>query len=776
MDKKYNAKTIEKKWYQYWLEKGYFKADNQSKKKSFVMIMPPLNLTGEMHLGHALQHTITDILVRAKRMQGFDTLWLPGIDHAGIQMQGTMEKKLFKEEGKTRHDLSREKFLEYIWKWARIYEKKILEQSQRLGESADWTRKRFTLDPEPRKAVEEEFIRLYNEGLIYKGPYIVHWCPRCETAITDLELEYKEREGKLYYIKYPLLESKIKDQGSRIVVATTRPETMLGDTAVAVHPKDKRYQKLIGKKVILPLVKREIPIITDETVDPNFGTGAVKVTPAHDINDYQIGERHKLPMPIVIDRNGKMTNVPAKYQGLPTNKAREIIIQDLREEKYLKQIENIKHNVAVCERCKSVVEPQISVQWFIKMKPLAAPAIKAIEKGEVQFLPERYKKQALDWLFQIHDWCISRQIVWGHSMPVYYCDCSDKPIISAAKPKSCPLCKSKKITRETDVLDTWFSSGLWPFSTLGWPQKTADLKKYYPSDVMVTAPGIIYLWICRMIILGLKFMGDIPFRTVFIHGTLRDEKGQKMSKSLGNGVDPLEMIDKYSADALRFALAGSAYPGRDIRMSRQAMENKIRASRNFVTKIYNATKLIIENTRPIKNYKGATTLKIARSADNMADRWISYRLHYTIKKVTQYLQSYKIAYAAKRLYKFFWNELCDWYLEIAKARIYSENKEEQKEVGFILRQILRETLKLLHPFMPFITEELYHELKEKDDLIITPWPSFPAEYLDRKARNEFKLIQEKVTQIRIRKKKTKIQLSAEGERIVQYLTRNLSQF
>ena len=764
MDKKYNPKTIEKKWYQYWLKKGYFQADNKSKKKPFVMIMPPVNLTGELHLGHVLQHTITDVLIRTKRMQGFDTLWLPGVDHAGIQMQGTMEKKLQKEEGKTREELGREKFLKYIWQWARIYEKKILEQSQRLGESADWSRKTFTLDPGPVKAVEEEFIRLYNKGLIYKGPYIVHWCPRCATAITELELEYKEQEGKLYYIEYPLLESRSKSQESRIIVATTRPETMLGDTAVAVNPKDKRYEKLTDKKVILPLINHEIPIIADETVDPYFGTGAVKVTPAHDINDYQIGERHKLPMPIIIDREGKMINVPQRYEGLAANKARELIIQDLKQAGYLKKIENIKHNVAICERCKSTIEPLISVQWFVKMKTLAAPAIEAIKKEKVKFLPGRYKEQALNWLENIHDWCISRQLVWGHKMPVYYCGKNCPPIISRKKPKKCPKCGNTKIIQETDVLDTWFSSGLWPFSTLGWPQKTADLKKYYPSDIMVTAPEIIYLWICRMIILGVKFIGDVPFKIAFIHGTLRDEKGQKMSKSLGNGIDPLEMVDKYSADALRWALAGSAYPGRDISMSKMEMEDKIRAARNFTTKIYNAVKLIIENTQIVEAQQKKPT--------HLADRWIYHRLYYTVKKVTHYLEGKQIAYATHRLYKFFWNELCDWYLEIAKERIYSEDKKRQKEISFILRRVICETLKLLHPFMPFITEELYHALGLKDDLIVTPWPILQKEYTNHKAQKEFKLVREKVIQIRTQKKSA-IKLSKEGEKIVKYLTRNI---
>lgn len=765
MDQKYNAVEIEKKWYAHWLKMGYFKADNKSEKKPFAMIMPPLNVTGELHLGHALQHTITDILIRAKRMQGFDALWLPGTDHAGIQMQGTMEKKLEKEEKKTRAEIGDQAFLKYIWRWARIYQKKILEQSQSLGESADWSRKTFTLDPGPANAVSEEFIRLYNEGLIYRGPYIVHYCTRCLTAITDLELEYKEREGELYYIQYPLPEARIGNRKSGITVATTRPETMLGDTAVAVHPDDQRYKDLVGKKVLLPLTNREIPIIADESVDIKFGTGAVKVTPGHDLSDYTIGERHKLETLTVIDRDGRMTNAPRKYQGLTTKQAREIIIEDLKKLGLLQKTEKIMHNVALCERCKTVVEPRISVQWFVKMKELARPAIAAIREEKVKFLPERYKKQALGWLNEIRDWCVSRQLVWGHPMPVYYCDCSDKPIVSAAKPKVCPLCKSKKITQEKDVLDTWFSSGLWPFSTLGWPKNTVDLAKYYPSDVMVTAPGILYLWICRMIILGLKFRREIPFRTVFIHGTLRDEQGRKMSKSLGNGVNPQEMIDRYGADSARFALAQSSYPGRDIKMSKQAMEDKIRSSRNFVTKIYNASKLIIEKTKPAQGEK--------MEAKNIADRWILDRLDYTIRKITEYLEAYQIAKACRRFYKFFWNELCDWYLEIAKEKIYNEDPKKQKEASLILRQVLRKSLKLLHPLMPFLSEELYHNLGFKKDLIISAWPKINNIDFSSQDKQEFKLIQEIVIAKRVGKKADIKSLSEEGQKIVEYLTRNI---
>jgi len=776
MDKKYNPSKTEKKWYLKWLRKEYFRANNRSKKKPFVMIMPPPNLTGELHLGHALQHTITDILIRAKRMQGFDTLWLPGVDHAGIQMQGTMEKKLQKEEGKTSEELGRKGFLKYIWKWARIYEKKILEQSQALGESADWSRKTFTLDPGPCQAVQEEFIRLYREKLIYRGRYIVHWCPKCNTAITGLELEYKEQKGKLYYIDYPL------NRDLKITIATTRPETMLGDTGIAVHPEDKRYKSLVGKKATLPLVNRKIPIVTDKAVDPKFGTGAVKVTPAHDLTDYEIGERHNLEKPLVIDRNGKMINVPKKYDGLSVNQARQVVINDLKKQNYLKKVEEIKHGVAVCERCKSIVEPQISKQWFIKMKGLAREAITAIKKEKVKFLPEKYSKQTLEWLSNIHDWCISRQLVWGHPMPVYYCkERKCPPIVNAKKPKKCPRCGGNKIKQETDVLDTWFSSGLWPLSTLGWPDReSADLKKYYPSDLMVTAPGILYLWICRMIILGIKFGKRAPFKTVFIHGTLRDEQGRKMSKSLNNGVDPLLMIQKYSADSLRFAFARMAYPGRDIAMSKQAMEDAIKAGRNFTTKVYNASKLIIETTKPAQKPK--------KPSGRLSDQWILSRLHYTIKKVSDYLETYQVARAARRLYRFFWNEFCDWYLEIAKQRIYNQQeskryksgrssnsvtKEESEEVNFVLRTVLRDSLRMLHPFIPFITEEVYQELK-KVDLVVSPWPEFQQEYRNLKAEKKFNRIQEAVTRIRTEKKKTKLSLPHESQEIIDFLTRNIS--
>ncbi len=765
MDKKYNARETEKKWYAHWLQKGYFKANNHSKHKPFVMIMPPVNVTGELHLGHALQHTITDALIRFKRMQGYDALWLPGLDHAGIQMQGTMEKKLAKEEGKTRAELGDQAFLKYIWKWARIYEKKILEQSQALGESADWSRKRFTLDPGPRKAVQEVFIRLYDEGLIYKGPYIVHYCTRCQTAITDLELEYQEKKGKLYYLHYPLKEAQNNDQEEGITVATTRPETMLGDAAVAVHPQDPKYQKFVGQTLILPLTNREIPIIADPSVDPDFGTGAVKVTPAHDLNDYDIGQRHHLAAPIVINREGKTQNVPLKYTGLTTAQARIVVLNDLKKEGYFVKEEDIDHSVAVCERCKNTVEPLISVQWFVKMKDLAQPAIRAIQKGEVKFLPERFTQQALDWLANIRDWCISRQLVWGHPMPVYYCDCSDQPIISSTKPKSCSHCQGKKITQEKDVLDTWFSSGLWPFSTLGWPSgKIRDLKKYYPSDVMVTAPEIIYLWICRMIILGLKFQKNIPFRTVFIHGTLRDAQGKKMSKSLGNGVDPLEMIEKYSTDSVRFALATAAYPGRDIKMSRQAMEDKIRASRNFTTKIYNAAKLILENTQTSQGTKSPPR--------HLEDQWIFSRLHFTIAKVTANLNHYQIAKASQRLYRFFWNELCDWYLEIVKKRLYSDDPQTREEASRILRQVLKTTLILLHPFVPFISEELYQHLNPKHDLVITPWPQSKQYPRQKKIEQEFQKIQATVIQIRTQGSATQ-PLKPPSQALVEYLTRKV---
>lgn len=760
MELRYDSAKIEKKWYAHWLKKEYFKANVESKKKPFVMIMPPPNVTGELHLGHVLQHTITDILIRYKRMSGFDTLWLPGVDHAGIQMQGTMEKKLEKEEGQTRETLGSKKFLEYIWKWARIYEQKILEQSQLLGESADWSRKCFTLDPGPQKAVQEEFIKLYNEGLIYKGPYIVHWCPRCGTAITDLELEYRERDGQLYFIKYPLAGNPQKN----IIVATTRPETMFGDTAVAVNPKDPKYKNLLGQKIILPITNREIPIITDENVDLNFGTGAVKVTPAHDLNDYQIGVKNNLAMPIIIDREGKMINVPEKYQSLYTNKARALIVGDLKNLNLLEKIENFKHNVAVCERCKSVIEPQISTQWFIRMDSLAKPAIEMIKKEKIKFLPKRYKSQTLHWLTNIHDWCISRQLVWGHPIPAYYCDQKCPPIISKTKPEKCPECDSKNITQETDVLDAWFSSGLWPFSTLGWPKKTSNLQKYYPSDIMVTAPEILYLWICRMIMLGLKFMGDIPFKTVFIHGTLRDGQGQKMSKSLGNGVNPNEMIEKYSADAIRWALATSAYPGRDITMNRDAMEEKIKSGRNFTTKIYNAAKLIIENTLSVKIQP--------KTIESIADQWILARLNYTKKKVKYYLDTSQIARATNRLYKFFWNELCDWYLEIIKEKIYSQDKKEKNTASFIARKVFAESLALLHPFMPFLTEELYHHF-QNNDLIISPWPEVEDEFLFPGIHPEFKKIQEKVALTRTNQETQHLTLDPKTEKIYQYLTRNL---
>ena len=702
---RYHSREVETKWYAKWESSGYFTPEIEPNRKPFTIVIPPPNVTGMLHMGHALNNTIQDILIRWRRMQGVQALWLPGTDHAGIATQNVVEKKLAKQ-GKTRHELGREKFLEEVWRWKEEYGSTIVKQLRRLGASCDWTRDRFTMDAGLSRAVRETFVLLYERGLIYRGDYIINWCPRCQTALSDEEAVHQEIEGSLYDIKYPIAGTK-----DYITVATTRPETMLGDTAVAVHPNDRRYAYLRGKKVILPLMNREIPVIEDEFVDPEFGTGIVKVTPAHDPNDFEMGNRHQLERINVMNPDGSINEKGGRYQGLDRFEARRKIVEDLKSQGLLvKQVVH-RHAVGHCYRCHTIVEPYLSKQWFVKMKPLAEKAIQAHRDGKVKFIPDRWTKVYLSWLENIRDWCISRQIWWGHQIPVWYCEGDEKclleckkPMVSREDPKECPVCGSKNIRRDPDVLDTWFSSWLWPFSTLGWPEKTADLAYFYPTSVLVTAQEIIFFWVARMIMAGLELMKEVPFHTVFIHGTVRVEGGQKMSKSLGNIIDPLEIIDEMGADALRFSMMMLA--ATDVFLSREKFE----LGRNFTNKIWNASRFALTNL------EGLDRVKDPYVASNLSsvDKWILTELDHTTRKVTEALEAYRFNDAANTIYHFFWGGLCDWYLELVKPVLLGEEGEERKQtVQSALVIVLERSLRLLHPFMPFLTEEVWHQLKER---------------------------------------------------------------
>ncbi|HDD43779.1 MAG TPA: valine--tRNA ligase, partial [Candidatus Desulfofervidus auxilii] len=678
LEKGYNPEKVEKKWYQHWIEKGLFKANLKEKKKVFSMVIPPPNVTGSLHMGHALNVTLQDILARYKKMDGYNVLWVPGTDHAGIATQNVVEKQL-KKEGLTRHDLGRDGFIKRVWKWKEEYGHRIINQLKRLGCACDWSRERFTMDDGFSEAVREVFIQLYKEGLIYRGDYIINWCPRCQTALADLEVEHEEREGAFYYIRY--LRA---DGNGYITVATTRPETLLGDTAVAVHPEDERYKDLEGVKVIIPVVKREVPIIFDDFVDKEFGTGALKVTPAHDPYDFEIGRKHNLPLVKVIDETGKMTEEAGPYAGLDRFECRKKILIDLEKQGLLEKIEPIKHSVGHCYRCKTIIEPLVSKQWFVKTKPLAEPAIKAVKEGKTRLIPSGWEKTYYEWMTNIRDWCISRQIWWGHRIPAWYCKECGEIIVEKEKPSNCPKCKSEKIIPETDVLDTWFSSALWPFGTLGWPKDTEELKIFYPTSVLVTGFDILFFWVARMMMMGLHFMKEVPFYDVYIHALVRDEKGEKMSKTKGNVIDPLDMVEKYGTDALRFTLVSLAAQGRDIRLS----EKRIEGYRHFINKIWNAARFVLmnleEDTMPIAEPK------------NSVDKWILSRLQTIIKKVRNNLDNYDFDKAAYILYHFFWHEFCDWYLEWIKPVLYQPKTIEEKKITQgVLLYTLSEILKLL---------------------------------------------------------------------------------
>ncbi len=739
LSKVYNPKIVEDRWYQFWSDNNLFYAKNNIEKhKNYCIVIPPPNITGSLHIGHALNNTLQDIIVRWKRMQGFNVLWLPGTDHAGIATQNVVEREIAKE-GKTRYDLGREKFLERAWQWRDEYGSNILNQLKRMGCSCDWTRLRFTLDDGLSKAVRKVFVTLFKEGLIYRSNYVINWCTRCQTALADIEVEPREENSKLYYIKYPIKDSA----GEYITVATTRPETMLGDTAIAVNPEDTRYQKYIGKMAILPLVGRELPIVADKYVDPEFGTGAVKITPAHDLNDFELGKRHNLKEINIITDDGMTNNNAGEYSNLTMQQARKKVLADLEEQGYMERADSYRHAIGHCYRCDTVIEPYLSPQWFIKMKDLATPAIKAVEEGKTDFVPDRWSKVYFEWMNNIKDWCISRQLWWGHRIPVWYCqDCSEI-IVEMEDPAECPKCHSKNIIQDTDVLDTWFSSALWPFSTMGWPEETLDLKDFYPTDLLVTGFDIIFFWVARMMVMGLKFMDEVPFREVFINPLIKDAEGKKMSKSRGNVIDPLLIIDQFGADALRMTLASLTIQANYIRLS----EEKIETYRNFTNKIWNVARFSLANLRDFN----PSDIKEEELDFNLFDKWILGHLNKCIKKVTDNLNNYKFGDAAVSIYEFTWNYFCDWYVELSKESLYNiNNSNERKTTQYVLWYVLDNILKLLHPFMPFITEEIWQKIPHMGlSVSISEWPSLNEGYsLKRSIQGQATIIQEVIKTIR----------------------------
>jgi len=730
----YTPALVEEKWYRFWEKGKYFGVDADLRKEPFCIVMPPPNVTGELHMGHALDNTLQDVLIRWRRMQGYAALWLPGTDHAGIATQARVEAMLAKE-GLSRYDLGREKFLERVWSWKEEYGNRITEQLRRLGASCDWNRERFTMDPGCSEAVKEVFLRLYARGLIYRGSYIVNWCPHCHTVISDIEVEHKDTSGHLYFIRYP-----VKDENRFVVIATTRPETMLGDTAVAVNPDDGRYRQLVGRVLVLPLLGREIPVIADAHVDTEFGTGALKVTPAHDPHDFEIGQRHQLPAVKVIGPDGRMTaEAGTRYKGLDRLECRKLVVQDLEAQGLLAKVEDLDHAVGYCYRCDTVVEPLVSKQWFVKMKPLVEPAIAAAEDGRVEFVPERFKKIYLNWLENIRDWCISRQLWWGHRIPVWYCSDCGEATASGGEVRDCPNCGSARLDQDPDVLDTWFSSALWPFSTLGWPRDTADLKYFYPTSVLVTGRDIIFFWVARMIFMGLAFMGEVPFKKVFIHGLVLDALGRKMSKSLGNGVDPIDVIESHGADSLRFMLVTGNTPGNDLRFHFEKLEG----ARNFVNKLWNASRFVL------MNFGGESPQTPSPEAYELSDRWIISRYRETVVKTTAALEAYELGEAARVLYDFVWDEFCDWYLELVKPRLYRGTREEAAVAKGVLRDVLGGILRLLHPVIPFATEEIWSLLEPgAPPLISQPWPEAKPEFTNPAAEEEMTLLIEIIRAVR----------------------------
>ncbi len=752
--KVYDPKDVEDRIYKSWLDGKYFHAKCEEGKDTYTIVIPPPNITGQLHMGHALDNTLQDILIRFKRMQGFDTLWVPGTDHASIATEAKIVEKM-KSEGITKEDIGREGFLERAWDWKKQYGGRIIEQLKKLGSSCDWDRERFTLDEGCNKAVKEVFVRLYEKGLIYRGERIINWCPHCKTSISDAEVEYEEQAGHFWHLRYPLA-----DGSGYLELATTRPETLLGDTAVAVNPNDERYKDFVGKTLILPLVHREIPVVADDYVDMEFGTGVVKITPAHDPNDFEVGLRHNLPVINILTDDAHIVEDYPKYAGMERYEARKAIVADLEAEGALVKVEDHTHNVGTCYRCASTVEPRVSKQWFVKMKPLAAPAIEAVKNGETKFVPQRFEKVYFHWLENIRDWCISRQLWWGHRIPAWYCENCGEITVSKEDVTCCNHCGSTNITQDPDTLDTWFSSALWPFSTLGWPEETEDFKHYYPTNTLVTGYDIIPFWVMRMMFSGIEQTGEVPFNTVLIHGLVRDPKGRKMSKSLGNGVDPLEVIAEYGADALRFSLATGNSPGNDMRY----IPERVEASRNFANKIWNAARFIL------MNLESDNVMPIDFSALALEDKWILSKYNTLVADVTDNLEKFELGLAVQKLYDFIWDVFCDWYIEIAKSRLNGEDEKAKDTARSVLVYVFTNTLALLHPFMPFITEEIWQSMPHKGEaLMVTNWPEFTEELSFASEEADFEKIMSVIKAIRNRRaemnvppsRKAKVQIATE---------------
>lgn len=733
--KVYDPASVEKKWYEFWEKNRYFHAEPEPGKKPFSIVIPPPNITGKLHMGHALDNTLQDILIRWHRMMGDNTLWMPGYDHAGLATQIKVEEVLKKEEGKTRFDLGREEFVKRVWAWKEEYGDRIINQLKCLGISCDWERKRFTMDEGCSRAVRETFVSLFEKGLIYKGTRITNWCVNCHTALSDIEVEHEDTPGHLWYVRYPV----VGEEDTYLTIATTRPETIPGDTAVAVNPEDERYAKLIGKTLRLPILNREIPVIADSYVDTKFGTGAVKITPSHDPNDYEMGLRHNLPEIVVIGKDGVMTEEAGPFAGLERYECRKQIVARLKEEGYLVKIEEHSHAVGHCQRCHNIVEPLVSTQWFVKMQPLVKAAVDCVTDGRTQFVPERFTKNYTGWMENIHDWCISRQIWWGHRIPVWYCDDCAEMSASRTDLEKCPKCGSTHIHQDEDALDTWFSSALWPFSTMGWPDNTELLKQFYPTSVLVTGYDIIFFWVARMLIMGMEFMKEIPFEKVFIHGLVRDSQGRKMSKSLGNGIDPLEVIEKYGADTLRFMLITGNTPGNDMRFYWERVEG----TRNFANKIWNASRFALMN---MEGYDKDAEL----APYTLADKWILSRLQDTVKDVTGLLERFELGEAGRAIYDFIWSEVCDWYIEIAKPRLYNKDAAAERATAqHVLATVLVSAMKLLHPYMPFITEEIYQCLPhEAESIMISKWPVADESLVDPEAERGMNAIMDSIKAIR----------------------------
>ncbi len=781
MPKTYNPQRVERRLYEWWEKRGFFKPKIDWSKKPFVISMPPPNITGELHLGHAITASIQDLLIRYHRMKGDPTLWLPGSDHASIATHYVIERGLAarelddlleeigyplppKEKGLTRWDLGREWFVKLGWAWKERYGGIIAEQHRRLGTSCDWTRERFTMDPGLSRAVREAFVRLFKRGLIYRGKYMINWCPRCGTALSDLEVEHREEMAKLWYVRYPLVEGK-----GHITVATTRPETILGDTAVAVHPYDERYADLVGRMAILPILGRHIPIIADEAVDREFGTGAVKVTPAHDPDDYEMGVRHNLPAIEVMNPDGTMNEEAGPYVGMDRYQCRQAILEDLRREGLLVKIENYSHALGHCQRCDTVVEPRLSEQWFVRMKPLAEPAIEAVRDGRIRIIPERFAKIYFHWMENIRDWCISRQLWWGHRIPVWYCDDCGELTVSVEDPRECEHCGSENIHQDPDVLDTWFSSALWPFSTLGWPEDTEEFRYFYPTTVMETGYDILFFWVARMIMMGLECTGQIPFRIVYLHGLIRDAQGRKMSKSLGNVINPLEVIEEYGTDALRFTLLTGSTPGNDMKLSLEHVEG----ARNFANKIWNAARFVLSQMTNDQIPNPNWSLVIGHWS--LPERWILSRHNRVVADVTRLLDDFQFGEAGRKLYDFFWGEFCDWYIEISKIRLYGGDEKAKDMAQWVLLYVLERTMRLLHPFMPFITEEIWQHLRSSEQqagsrfaesIMIAPWPEVEEALFDEEAEREMKLVMEVIRAIRNARAEYKVEPNRRIEALI----------